>query len=70
MKTTVLTEEFTYEDYQQQPRGERVPLIAIDALGDIKVFTADPDFQPKAGWKIISLSEQTQPVVNGTDSDQ
>jgi len=70
MKTTVLTEEFTYKDYQQQPRGERVPLIAIDALGDIKVFTADPDFQPKAGWKIISLSEQTQPVANGTDSDQ
>lgn len=57
MKTTLLTEEFSFEDYLEQTDEERVPLFAIDASNQVQVFTAEPDFQPKAGWKIMSLAE-------------
>ncbi|QDT27730.1 K(+)/H(+) antiporter NhaP [Gimesia panareensis] len=57
MKTTLLTEEFSFEDYLAQTDEERVPLFAIDTGNQVQVFTAEADFQPKAGWKIMSLAE-------------
>jgi CPA1 family monovalent cation:H+ antiporter len=57
MKTTLLTEEFSYENYLEQSPEKRIPLFAIDANKRVQVFTAEPEFQPKAGWKIVSLAE-------------
>lgn len=56
IKTTVLTEEFSYEDYLKKLGEERLMLFAIDPSDQIHVFTAEPDFQPKANWKIMGLS--------------
>ncbi|WP_417391013.1 cation:proton antiporter [Gimesia sp.] len=56
MKTTLLTEEFTFEDYLEQQGDARVSLFAIGANAAVHVFTAQPDFTPKAGWKIIALA--------------
>ncbi len=64
MKTTVLSEEFTFEQFQNQIDAKRIPLFAIDTNHRVQVFTAEPDFQPKAGWKIMSLAEQV-PVEAG-----
>ncbi len=56
MKTTLLTEEFSYEDYREQQGGTRNSLFAIDPNASVHVFTDQPDFVPKAGWKIIALA--------------
>lgn len=56
IKTTVLTEEFSYEDYLEQQDEQRLLLFAIDPNGNFNVFTAQPEFQPKAHWKILGLS--------------
>lgn len=61
IKTTLLTEEFTYEKYLEQLGTDRVMLFAIDPNDHIHVFTKDPEFQPRANWKILGLS--TQPAV-------
>ena len=58
MKTTLLSEEFTFEQFQNQIDAKRIPLFAIDTNHHVQVFTAEPDFQPKAGWKIMSLAEK------------
>ena len=54
--TTLLTDEFSYEDYLQQHRNTRLPLFAIDDNENIHVFTPDPQFSPASGWKILALS--------------
>ncbi|QDU09825.1 hypothetical protein V202x_32220 [Gimesia aquarii] len=56
IKTTLLTEEFSYDDYLEQQGETRLMLFAIDPNENIHVFTPSPDFQPKANWKIVGLS--------------
>lgn len=56
IKTTLLTEEFSYEDYLEQQGETRLMLFAIDPNENIHVFTPTLDFQPKANWKIMGLS--------------
>tara|TARA_R110002095_G_scaffold215072_1_gene208412 strand:+ start:3000 stop:4736 length:1737 start_codon:yes stop_codon:yes gene_type:complete len=55
IKTTLLTEEFSYEDYLEQQGETRLMLFAIDPNENIHIFTTTPDFQPKANWKIMGL---------------
>ncbi|WP_299461275.1 sodium:proton antiporter [uncultured Gimesia sp.] len=66
IKTTLLTEEFTYEDYLEQLDGQRLMLFAIDPNGNIHVFTAQPDFHPKAHWKILGLSWKSAPPISNS----
>ena len=63
IKTTRLTEVFTYEDYKKHQDENRVPLFAVDPGERIYPFTPDFAFSPKADWKIIGLA--TGRVING-----
>jgi CPA1 family monovalent cation:H+ antiporter len=56
IKTTLLTEKFSFEDYLQQKAEKRLPLLAVDPRERLHVFTPQIDFSPKAGWKIIGYS--------------
>lgn len=56
IKTTLITEQFSYEHYLRDSRGTRTPLFAIDPKGTIHVFTINPSFTPKEGWKVIGIS--------------
>lgn len=59
VKTTSLTEEFSYEDYLRQYNSELVPLILI--VGNtIQVFSGNKNVSPKPGSKIISLILKTE----------
>ncbi|MCW8386481.1 cation:proton antiporter [Fluoribacter dumoffii] len=55
IKTTALTEQFSYEQYIQQ-KDIIYPLFAIDPQNSIHVFTDNPDFNPMMNWKIIGIS--------------
>ncbi|MDN4504127.1 sodium:proton antiporter [Alteromonadaceae bacterium BrNp21-10] len=61
IKTTRLSDEFTYEDYLAQYDGVVVPLIY---LTDNKngVFSTTQKVTPKSGWKIVSLILKTEQV--------
>ncbi len=61
IKTTLLTEKFSFEDYLQQKTEKRLPLLAVDPRDCIHVFTPQIDFSPKAGWKIIGYSLEILP---------
>jgi len=57
LKTTPLTEVFSYQDYLDQCGESRVPLFAIRPSGKVEVFTARNDFTPKADWRIIGTAD-------------
>jgi hypothetical protein len=42
-----------------------VPLFALDESGNLFWFTADEALQPKAGWKLFSLSAPTEELAAG-----
>jgi len=56
IRTTLLTDEFSYEDYLEQHKNTRLPFFAIDDNKNIHVFTPNPQFSPESGWKILALS--------------
>ncbi|HBL45255.1 MAG TPA: sodium:proton antiporter [Planctomycetaceae bacterium] len=68
MKTILLTDEFTFEDYLEQQGTARVSLFAIDTNAAVHVFTAQPDFTPKAGWKIMALAAKKM-IVPSSESE-
>ncbi|MFW8589171.1 cation:proton antiporter [Glaciecola sp. 2405UD65-10] len=55
IKTTGLSETFTYQDYEKEYEGRCIPLCAITGEGKVKVFTTTKDRKPKADWRIVSL---------------
>lgn len=58
VRTTVLTEEFSYDQYKRQQEEQgRLPLFAIAPDARVHVFTDKSDFTPKAGWKILALPQ-------------
>ncbi|MDY6884909.1 MAG: sodium:proton antiporter, partial [Pseudomonadota bacterium] len=57
VKTTRLSDEFTYEQYTQQYGERATPLVAINAEGKSFTFINGNSIQPKAGWRVISLIE-------------
>lgn len=67
IKTTTLTEKFSYEDYLKQSQEERIPLFAIDDAQRIHPLTSDDGVPPGAGWKIIGLAAN-RPIGTGTQT--
>ncbi|MFQ3248361.1 MAG: NhaP-type Na+/H+ or K+/H+ antiporter [Glaciecola sp.] len=55
IKTTKLSENFSYDDYKEEYKDRCLPLCAINAEGKLKLFTTSSDMKPKAGWQIVSL---------------
>lgn len=57
--TTMLSEEFDYEDYVEKNREGFIPLFIV-SKNQIEVITADSEVSPEPGSKIISIIEQRQ----------
>ncbi|MFV0432168.1 MAG: cation:proton antiporter [Alphaproteobacteria bacterium] len=53
IRTTELSDEFTFEYLMEQPKI--IPLLAITPHDMVRVFGDHNPISPKAGWKIISL---------------
>lgn len=57
IKTTLLTEQFSYEHYLEHEKNTNgSPLFALDPKGSVYVFTNQPQFTPDNGWKIIGIA--------------
>ncbi|WP_026376650.1 cation:proton antiporter [Aestuariibacter salexigens] len=57
LKTTRLTESFSFDDYLNTYGESALCLVAIDPHAKTYVFTSNHDLKPKAEWKVISLIE-------------
>ncbi|MDG2391554.1 MAG: sodium:proton antiporter [Planctomycetaceae bacterium] len=55
IKKTPLTEEFSYEDFQDLYGETATPLMMIDENRSLKIFTAEEESLPKNGQILISL---------------
>lgn len=56
IKTTCLSESFTYEQWQQQlQQRQGIALFAIGPKGLLHVFGPQKQFTPQADWQLISL---------------
>lgn len=55
VKTTRLSEEFSFEDYTSKYNDRATPLLAIDKEGKSYTFINGNSIEPKSGWRIISL---------------
>lgn len=59
-KETGLTEEFGLEQYLEKYAGKALVLFAIDTADRLRLVTDADDWQPAAGWKVISLVDATE----------
>ena len=73
LKTTPLTENFTYEQYRVRQGEQAVILFAMDAERRLKVRTVAAPFEPLPGDTIIALvpsnptdSQASNPAADGT----
>jgi len=55
VKTTRITEEFSYEDYLETYGGRVTPLIAIDKSNRTHVVLFGKDLKIEAGWRLVSM---------------
>jgi hypothetical protein len=55
IKTTRLSDEFSYEDYEIEYQQRSIVLCAIEPNGKVRMFTSLKNIQPKSDWRIISL---------------
>jgi len=67
IKATQLSDEFTFKKYIETHQSKAIPLFAISARGNLKVF-GDPEhpLRTSSGWTIISLFEdEAAPKTKG-----
>lgn len=55
LHSTRLSSEFTWNDFQQQNGKDAIPLFAITPEGKVLTSKIGSNFEPKNGWKVISL---------------
>jgi NhaP-type Na+/H+ or K+/H+ antiporter len=55
MATTLMTEEFTFENFINGYSGKAVPMFLLNESGRLRVFSDDKELQPRAGHKVIAL---------------
>lgn len=60
VKTTGLTEQFDYEDYQSMYGESLMPMFLISEDGGFQVFTREKKLNPRPGQKIIALVKEPE----------
>jgi hypothetical protein len=68
IKTTRLSDEFNYEDYEKEYQKRSIRLCAIEPNGKVRMFTSLKNIQPKSDWRIVSLitEDKTADVMQPT----
>jgi CPA1 family monovalent cation:H+ antiporter len=70
IKSTKLTDEFTYEDFQQRYGDSAIALFVIDEASQLEICTVEAPVVPKAGQTIIALVESISGVAAETDEER
>ena len=65
VKTTTLTDAFTFQSFQAHSGAQAIPLFVITASGRLDVIPADETVEPRAGDTLISLVDRdAEPVAD------
>ncbi len=56
IRGTLLTENFSFSDYQKQYQNKAILLFAIDPKGKLAIFTEETQVEPTDGWTLIGLT--------------
>ncbi len=55
IRSTTLSDKFSYEDYTNKNKGQIIPLFAFDGKDKLHLFAVDKEVKPKHNWTILSL---------------
>ena len=55
IRSTTLSESFGFQAYQERYAHKAIPLFAVDTRGRLRVFTAEQELSPAAGWTVLAL---------------
>ncbi|MGM0481650.1 MAG: cation:proton antiporter [Pseudomonadota bacterium] len=55
MKSTPITDNFSFEDYQQKYGSRAVPMFALDDQKRVHIFTTQRELKPQPGWVVIAM---------------
>jgi len=69
MASTLLTKEFTFEDFMKRHKGTAIPMFIITTDGDVRCFTTDKEIVPRAGQTLISMVKDGN-ARNQVDDEQ
>ena len=58
VKKTLLTEEFSFQDFMDLYGETATPLMVIDENKSLRICTAEEEFTPKNGQTLISLVDR------------
>lgn len=58
IRTTQITEEYSFADFMEKNAGKVIPLIAIDKRRHMHIFTDKDTVEPKAGWLVVSVYKE------------
>lgn len=69
VKTTNLTEEFNYQQFQQRYGGSSLPLFLIDGGNKLTICTAESPSSPQPGQTLIALIDPSQEAKPAPKTD-
>ncbi|WP_404402117.1 sodium:proton antiporter [Idiomarina seosinensis] len=55
MKATPITDNFSFEDYQQKYGARAVAMFALDEQKRVHIFTTQRELKPQPGWVVIAM---------------
>ncbi len=64
LRTTKLTDAFSWKDYRKMHGDSGLLLFAIDDRNTVRLAAADSDLTPKAGWTAVVLSDPKAPSAS------
>jgi hypothetical protein len=70
IRTTGVTETFTYNSYKEKYKGKLIPLFAISPKGKLEIFTVEKKVDPLPGWTVISLLSENERQPSPDDGDE
>jgi NhaP-type Na+/H+ or K+/H+ antiporter len=61
IKSTQLSDEFSFEQYQEKYTERAVPLFAVDNKNRLHIFVTNGKMKPESGWTITGIIEAETP---------
>lgn len=55
LKSTQLSEEFSFEQYQEEYGDRIIPMFAVDNKKRLHIFVSNGNMKPEAGWTITAM---------------
>ncbi|MBL1141356.1 MAG: sodium:proton antiporter [Proteobacteria bacterium] len=64
LKSTQLSDEFTFEQYLEKYGDRVIPMFAVDNKQRLQIFVSNGEMKPESGWTITGMIEAELPTTN------